>query len=118
MLAHRLRHRIEFQVLTDGARNPVTGDFSTEWVTAQLGSKLLSSVPAEVLTGPGREFIESSAKQAETTARISLRWFPGLLETWRVLWDGKIYNITSIETDATARRDYYLRCEAGVNDGR
>ncbi len=117
MQAFRLRHRIEFQKQVE-VQNPDNGDPEITWATAVLGSTPLSSVPAEVLTGPGREFIESSAKQAETTARINLRWFPGLLPTWRILWDGKIYNITSIETDITARRDYYLRCDSGVNDGQ
>jgi SPP1 family predicted phage head-tail adaptor len=88
------------------------------WATVWLDSNTeLDSVPAEVLTGPGREFIQSSAKQAETTARINFRWFPGLLPTMRILWDGKVYDITSIETDATARREYRLRCKDGLSDG-
>ncbi len=100
-------------------QDPVSGAPLIEWVTVVLGETLsLDKVPAEVLTGPGREFIESAAKQAETSARIRLRWFSGLKQSWRILWDGNIYNIVSIETDITARREYYLRCEAGVNDGQ
>lgn len=80
----------------------------------------MTAVPAEVLTGPGREFVASSAKQAEATARINLRWFPvDRLELcrWRVLWDGRIYNIVSAETDLTARREWRLRCEDGPSRG-
>ncbi|HAR44693.1 MAG TPA: head-tail adaptor protein [Nitrospiraceae bacterium] len=118
MLAHRLRHRVEFQELVE-EQDSETGASVLTWVTAFLDSDTpLDSVPAEVLTGPGREFRESGTTQAETTARINLRWFPGLSSEWRLLWDGRVYNIGSIETDATGRREYWLRCTDGVSDGR
>ncbi len=118
MLSSRLRHRIEFQELTE-EQDSETGASITTWQTAYLDSDTpLDSVPAEVLTGPGREFRNSGTTQADATARINLRWFPGLLETWRILWDGRIYNIQSIETDITARREYRLRCTDGASDGR
>ena len=108
----RLRHRITFQEPVR-EQDPVSGASVNTWATIAG----YDQVPAEVLTGPGREFRAAGAIQAETTARINLRWFPGLLPTWRILWDGRIYNIRSIEVDATGRREYRLRCEDGVNDG-
>ena len=118
MQSSRLRHRIEFQDLAE-EQDSETGESVLLWQTAMIDSDtLLDSVPAEVLTGPGREFRESGTTQAETTARINLRWFPGLSPEWRILWDDKIFNIVSIETDATARREYRLRCKDGVSDGR
>lgn len=118
MDAQRLRHRIEFQELVED-QDSETGAVVQSWQTAYMDSDTpLDSVPAEVLTGPGREFRNSGTTQAESTARINCRWFPGLLPTWRILWDGRIYNIQSIETDATARREWRLRCIDGVNDGR
>lgn len=117
MQSFKLRHRIEFQRQIE-TQNPVNGDSEITWQTVVLGTTVLNKVPAEVLTGAGREFLESATKQAEVTARINLRWFPGLLPTWRIVWDSKIYNITSIATDITARRDYYLQCGTGVNDGQ
>lgn len=117
MESQRYRHRIAFQSREE-VFDSETGDNTFEWDAVFLDSDTpLDSVPAEVLTGPGREFNAADAKQAETTARINLRWFPGLQPTWRILWDGKVYDITSIETDATARREYRLRCKDGVNDG-
>lgn len=116
MHAQRYRHRIAFQRKAE-TQNPLTGAITYAWQTVTVDGVALDSVPAEVLTGPGREFVASNAKQAETTARINLRWFPGLSPAWRVLWDGKVYDITSVETDATARREYRLRCNDGVNDG-
>lgn len=117
MQSYRLRHRVAFQ-MQQHAQDPDTGAVSVSWVTATANGVLLSSVPAEVLTGAGREFIAAGAKQAETTARINMRWFPGLQETWRILWDGRVYNITGVSTDITARREWRLQCEDGVNDGQ
>lgn len=112
MLSHRLRHRVTLQE-QEQSQDPVTGEITVTWATVDG----MSSVPAEVLTGPGREFQASGAVQAETAARINLRWFPDLDASWRILHDGKTYNIGSIETDRTGRREYRLRCTAGVNDG-
>ena len=115
-LSARLRHRVEFQeqVTTRDSEGRAT----VSWETVMLDSETpLDSVPAEVLTGPGREFIESGQKQGTTAARINVRWFPGLLSSWRVLWDGRVYNIETVETDITARREWRMRCSEGVNDG-
>lgn len=118
MLTHRLRHRITFQAREE-QQDSETGESVIVWVTARRAdSSELANVPAEVLTGPGREFRGAATTQAETTARINLRWFPELAETWRVLWDGRIYNISSTETDVTGRKEWRLRCEAGVTDGQ
>lgn len=118
MLTHRLRHRIAFEAREE-QQDSETGESVIVWVTAQRSDgSPLTSVPAEVLTGPGREFRAAGTTQAETTARINLRWFPELVETWRILWDGRIYNISSAETDATGRKEWRLRCEDGVTDGQ
>lgn len=111
MEAQRYRHRVEFQSQVT-TQDPGTGDIVLTWETQA------ASVPAEVLTGPGREVIAGGGKFAEATARIQCRWFPGLEPTWRILWDGKVYDILSIETDATARREYRLRVKDGLTDGR
>lgn len=117
MLAHRLRHRVRVEEFVT-AQNPDTGAITKAWRVVTLsGGTILSDVPAEVLTGAGREFNESGAVQAEVSARINMRWFPGLTQAMRIMWDGVIYNIGSIETDATARREYRLRCTGGVNEG-
>lgn len=117
MLSHRLRHRIAFerQVIV---QDPDTGAQRTDWVPATTtAGDQLDSVPAEVLTGPGREFEGAATKNAETAARINLRWFPGLQYGWRVLWDGRRFDIQSIETDATGRQEYRLRCVDGPSEG-
>jgi SPP1 family predicted phage head-tail adaptor len=118
MLAYRLRHRITIQELNE-VQDTTTGAVSYEWETAILeDGTILDAVPAEVLTGAGREFIQSGATQGEIDARINMRWFPGLTQKMRVLWDTKVFNIVSIETDITARQEYRLKCKAGVSDGQ
>lgn len=116
MLTQRLRHRVEFQERVEIVSTAGESQ-GFEWRTADDDGTLLDSVPAEVLTGPGREFVAGDAKQSETTARICVRWFPGLLPTWRVLWESRYFDIQSIELDVTGRREYRLRCADGVNDG-
>lgn len=115
MLANRLRHRVAIQeaIETQDAEN---GALSRVWATKTLSDgTVLSDVPAEVLTGVGREFVQSGAIQSEYNARINLRWFPDLSLKMRIIWDNTIYQITSIETDVTARREYRLKVMALVD---
>lgn len=116
MLSYRLRHRVHIQY-PDEAQDEESGEMVTTWKTLKVGGRSMSSVPAEVLTGPGRESRGSQAVQAETDARINMRWFPGLDQTMRILWDGRIYNIGGMATDVTGRKEWRLTCAEGVNDG-
>jgi SPP1 family predicted phage head-tail adaptor len=104
------RHRIHIQAPVD-TQNPVTGVIARDWETA------IGNVPAKVMTGPGRETHSAGTKLAETAARINCRWFPGLSHEMRILWEGRIFDIISIETDLTDRREYRLRCKDGLTDG-
>lgn len=116
MLSYRLRHRVEIQETVE-VRDPETGGVKTSWQTLVVGATAMNSVPAEVLTGPGRESRAAGAVQAETDARINLRWFPGLNQKMRILWDGRVYNIDGMATDRTGRQEWRLTCKEGVNDG-
>lgn len=117
-LAPRLRHVVTFQEQVNDRNDD--GVLTRAWATvAAPGVGLLEYVPAEVLTGPGRDFIQSGQQQADVAARITCRWFPGgISPSWRILWDGQIFNIQGApDTDATGRREYRIKCSAGVNDG-
>ena len=111
MLAYRLRHRVIVQELVE-VQDTTTGAVTREW------EDFIADVPAEVLTGAGKEFVSSGATQGEIAARINMRWFPGLTQKHRIVWDTNIYNILSIETDMTGRQEYRLKCKAGVSDGQ
>lgn len=115
-LAPRLRHRVTFQQQV--TERDSEGVETTNWQAVWLDSDTeLTNVPAEVLTGPGREAVVAGQVNAETAARITVRWFPGLSQSWRILWEGLVYNILTFDTDVTARREWRIRCTEGMNDG-
>jgi SPP1 family predicted phage head-tail adaptor len=111
----KYRHRIHIQSPVD-EQNPMTGAITRSWRTLVVGGPL-NSVPARALTGQGRETHAAGTKMAETTARFEFRWFPGLSEAYRILWDGGVYDIISIDRDETGRREYRVRCKGGLTDG-
>lgn len=118
-LSARLRHAVTFQ-------KPVTtrdadGVATVDWQPAALpDGTTLADVPAEVLTGPGREALQSGQPVADVAARITCCWFPGGIDpAWRIQFDGMVYGIQGIpDTDATGRREYRITCTAGANDGQ
>lgn len=109
-LAPRLRQRVDFEEQVETRDSE--GVLTIAWTTA------VADVPAEVLTGGGREFNAGGQVQSETAARITCRWFPAVKASWRIVWDGQVFNIGSMETDVTGRREWRFRCTAGVNDGQ
>ena len=119
MAAHAGRYReiITIRGLIDGGTDPLSGLPIREWGTVH------ANVPAEVLTGPGREGVAAGAERAETDARIHFHWLPGVDMQMRVIWetepngDRPEYAIQSIEHDATNRREIRLRCVHGREDG-
>lgn len=116
-LSPRLVHRIAFQH-QESVRDS-NGVLTVEWANVWLDSETeLASVPAEVLTGPGREAVKSGQMQSSTAARITCRWFPGLDASWRILWGDQVFNIASFDTDRTARREWRIACTQGLNDGQ
>ena len=117
MRAQEYCHIIEFQERVE-TQDSETGAISDSWETVYLDSNTpLDAVHALVWTGPGREFNAADAKQAETSARIRFPWFGPVNPAWRVLWDGYVYDILSVEFDATGRRETRLRVKQGVSDG-
>jgi len=114
MRGARLRHRVTLQKPVK-SQNASSGGSTVTWEDVTLG------VPAEVLTGGGKESVNSGATQNEIAARVNIRWFnidPLVLCTYRILWDGRIFAIKAAETDATARREWRLKCVDGLTDGR
>ena len=114
-----LIHRVTFQ--RQVAERDSEGVLQVSWQDVWLDSETaLIDVPAEVLTGPGREFLQSGQMQSDVAARIRVPWFPGGIDaSWRVLWDGREFDIKGDpDLDASGRREYRIKCKAGVNDGQ
>lgn len=116
MQSYRLRHRVAIQEQIETQEDD--GSITHQWQTITVGSTQMQSVPAEVLTGAGKEAVNSATTMASVDARINIRWFPGLNEKMRVVWQGKPYNIVGLTTDITGREEWRMQCAAGLSDGR
>jgi SPP1 family predicted phage head-tail adaptor len=109
-LAARLRHRVTIERRVDSVDSE-TGATVYTW------QSVLEDVPAEVLTGPGRELRAAGGRQAEADLRVTLRAGEPIYATDRIVWRGVAYGIVSIEEDRTATREVRLVCKAGLTDG-
>lgn len=115
--AGRYRHLVTIQGIVQGEPDPLSGQPTEEW------SNVYANVPAEVLTGPGREGVAAGAERAETDARINLRWLPGIDTQMRVIWESEPngqrpeFAIQTMELDATGMREIRLRCVHGRESG-
>ncbi|MFJ3121045.1 phage head closure protein [Pseudomonas protegens] len=112
MRAGKLRHRIDIQrpvVVRDPEDNT---ELAVRWET------VWERCPASVEPLSAREFISAQAKQSEVTARIVVRYRPGLLPTMRIVHRGEIYNIAGALPDNDSGLEYLtLPVSRGVNDG-
>ena len=67
---------------------------------------------AEVSPLVGREFIAAQAAVSEITARVRLRYRPGITTADRIVHDGTVYGITSVADVHSSRRELVLMCKA------
>lgn len=109
MRAGDLRHRITLQQRGE-TRGP-DGEVITGWVD------FAASLPASVIPLSGREFVAAGELQSEVQARVTIRWMDGVLDTMRMLFDGKVYAIKAVLPDPTARRHITLMVSGGVSNG-
>lgn len=117
MFTQRTRHRVTIQEKIS-AQNSTTGAEEFFWRDRYVG------VPAEVLTGAGfltAEQVISQSIQAQVDCRINIRWLPGLDAKQRILWKFEeaflVFDIAGITYDKTGRKEAYIKCRTGVNDG-
>jgi SPP1 family predicted phage head-tail adaptor len=107
MRAGKLRHRVVIQVPAQ-TQDPQTGEIVNAWVD-------FATVWASVEPLSVREFIAAQAGQSEITARVVVRYLPGVLPTMRVLHRGAIYAIQGALPDAKSGLEYLtLPVSAGV----
>ena len=60
----------------------------------------------------GREYLAAGALLSEVTARIRMRYRPGITAADRVIHNGKVYGITSVADVHSSRRELQLQCRA------
>lgn len=108
----RLRHRITIQERNNW-QDPTTGEIKLCW------ESVCKDIPAEVLTGAGKESVQDNAEVGTTAARITVRWMPlDKPEQKRIVWGGLVFNVKTAISDATNRRWLRFECVHGENDGR
>ncbi|MHA6639934.1 phage head closure protein [Stutzerimonas frequens] len=114
MQAGKLRHRVQIQELIQ-TQDTETGIAIMAWSDWPApGQRLWASI--EALSA--REFIAAQAGQSEITARIVIRYRPGILPTMRILHRGKVYAIHGVLPDAHSGLEYLtLPVSEGVSDG-
>lgn len=60
----------------------------------------------------GREYLAAGALLSEVTARVRMRYRPGITAADRVIHNGKVYGITSVADVHSSRRELHLMCKA------
>jgi len=109
MESGRLRHRVTLQARTgavDDFGQPVDAweDVLTTWATVQPVS--------------GREFQEGAQVEAEVTHKVWLRWRAGATPrpTMRLLFAGRVFEITSVVNVNEGKRMWLLLCKEQVDE--
>ena len=111
MASGKLRHRVRIEEQVH-ATDEDTGAVSTSW-------QFVAVVWAAIEPLSAREFIAAAATQSAITARITIRYRPGMRASMRILHGSSIYNIQGVLPDLESGREYLtLPCSAGVNDGQ
>jgi len=111
--AGRLRHRVDIQKPVVDRDPEDNTELPVRWET------VWERCPASVEPLSAREFLAAQATQSEVTAKIVVRYRPGLVPTMRIIHRGEIYNIAGALPDNVSGLDYLtLPVSKGVNDGR
>ena len=84
----------------------------------ELGQPIQSLAPlftcwAAVEPLTGREYLAAAALVSEVTARIRMRYRPGMTSQDRVIHNGTVYQIQSVIDVRSENRELHLMCKAG-----
>ena len=97
----KLRHRIIFlrptDITTNSMNETVPGYEPFKPYAKNQAEVQDFSVAGLVVPMSGREYEESQKIRAETTYKISTRYFPGITADMRILHDGREFEILSNE---------------------
>lgn len=97
-----------------------TGGAVPSWVNVAV------NVRAAIEPLSGREWFVAQQVQNDVTTQISFHWRPGIDPTMRILHalnlnssppEVEIFNIESITTDATGRKEIKCMCRTRLNSG-
>lgn len=105
--AQELNRKITLQALTPGGVDSNGDTLPAAWAD-------FITVFAKVEPLVGREFFAAAAVQAEDTTKFTMRWRGDLDSTMRIVFDGKLYNITSIQNIRSANRETLIYARAAA----
>lgn len=110
LAAGKLRHRITIQEPKE--TRATNGDVLIKW--SDVAEVWASVEPLSV-----REFIAGQSMKSQVTARIVIRYRPGLTHNMRILHRGKIYNPEGWLADPESGLEFLTApCSEGVNNGQ
>lgn len=102
MKAGQLDQRVTLQALS-GAVDELGQPLPDTWA-------YVCSVWAAVEPLQGREYIAAGAMQSEVSARIRIRYRPGIVPTMRVIHGADDYDIQAVIHVKSARQEIQLMC--------
>lgn len=109
--AGRLNRLVTLQQKATGSPAQfATGELDEVWVD-------VAQVWASVEPLVGREFYEAQQIQSSVTAKIRIRWRPGVDAGMRIVHQGKIYNLAHPADVRAANRELLFYCTEGDNLG-
>lgn len=97
----QMRHRITFQRITpvvneNGFQSEISQEYKTVW--------------AAVSNLNSREFFAAAQVNAQNTVKFKVRYLAGLDQTMKILFQGKVYDITAI--DNIKYKNRYIEIQA------
>lgn len=108
MDAGQLDQRVTLQsrsVVTDAA-----GQDTITWVD-------VATVWAQCQALRGREFFAAAQVQQEQTVKVRIRYRADVVQTMRLVWQGRAYDITGV-VPVGRKEMLEIMCLQGVKDGR
>lgn len=108
MRAEQLKHRITFQKL-----ETIATDNGFE-IESWIGFK---TVWAKVANLYGKEYFEAATVQQENTVKFVIRYTDGIDTDMSILFNGKQYNITSIDNIRYANKFIEIKAVEVESDG-
>lgn len=88
-----------------------TGAPIVSWVT------FCKNIPAEILSGKGREMVAGGQEQSYLFTTVTIRTIPGVTTNMRVNHNGVFYNISAVLPDPSQQSYTELWCGTGLNLG-
>lgn len=104
----KLRHRITIQEYTE-TRDSFGAEIKN-WTDKAF-------VYASVTPVSGREYYAASQVHSEVTAKVLIRYLPGIESTMRVLFDGRVFEILSVINTEEKNTELVLMCKETSGNG-